>query len=714
MNKERINSILKSLSLEDKVRQLTQINADFVKSDVKADVTGTSDDLKLGHNDIYGAGSVLNFGGADDALAVRQKYLESSQNKIPLVMMQDVIHGYRTIYPIPLAIGCSFDLQLAEDCAYIAAVEAKYNGVDVTFSPMVDLARDARWGRVMESTGEDHYLNGEFGKAFIRGYHKGGIGCCVKHFAGYGAAEAGRDYNTTDISERSLKEYYLYAYRECLKEQPELVMTSFNLLNGIPVNADSRLLLDVLRGEMGFDGVVVSDYDAVREMIAHGYAEDKRDCARIAANNQIDLEMMSSTYVHNLPELVKSGEVSEQKVDKMVERVLELKEKLGLFENPLNATSAQKAAESDCCAAHRDVARRAAEKSCVLLKNSGILPLSEGANAALIGPFAEEKSILGAWACAGRADEAVSIAEGIESLLKRKLPVAKGCCRGLLDSDESGFDGAIKVAERADVIIACIGEYAHCSGESSSRADITVPKVQTKLLRKLKELDKPVVAVIFGGRPLVLTDVEKLADAILYVWQPGSEGGAAIANILYGRVNTSGKLTASFPRAVGQCPVYYNHFNTGRPKEADTLEARCYTSSYLDELNSPLYPFGYGLSYSRFKYSDFELSSNVMRRGGKITAGVTVENIGGRDGEETVQLYIRDKVASVVRPVKELKAFKKLFIPAGGKVRAEFEITENMLAFYTAGGSFAAEPGDFEIMTGGDSVNLIKTQLKLH
>ena len=713
MNKDRINSILKNMSLEDKARQLTQINADFVKSDVKADATGTSDDLKLTHGDIFGAGSGLNFGGAVDALAVRQQYISQSHNTIPLVMMQDVIHGYRTIYPIPLAVGCSFDLQLAEDCAYIAAVEAKYNGVDVTFSPMVDLARDARWGRVMESTGEDHYLNGEFGKAFIRGYHRGGIGCCVKHFAGYGAAEAGRDYNTTDISERSLKEYYLYAYRECLKEKPELVMTSFNLLNGVPVNADSRLLLDILRGEMGFDGVVVSDYGAVNEMIMHGYAADKRECARTAANNEIDLEMMSSTYVHNLPGLVKSGEVSEEKVNKMTERMLALKEKLGLFDNPLNATDEQKAAAADGCAAHRGVARRAAEKSCVLLKNNGVLPLNTSVNAAYIGPFAEEKSILGAWACAGRADEAVSIAEGVEKLLCRKPAVAKGCGRGLFDSDDSGFGDAVKAAAGADVIIACIGEYAHFSGESASRADIRVPGVQIKLLKRLKELNKPIVSVVFGGRPLVLTDVEKLSDAVLYVWQPGSEGGSAIANLIYGRANPSGKLVASFPRSVGQCPVYYNHFRTGRPKGQDTLEGTVYTSGYIDELNAPLYPFGYGLSYSRFEYSGFGLSSGVMRRGDKITARVTVENKSGTDGEEVVQLYICDKFASAVRPVKELKAFKKIYIPAGGKVLAEFEITEDTLAFYTANGSFNAESGDFDIMAGGDSVNVLTERLKL-
>lgn len=709
----KIRKLLEEMTLEDKARQLTQINALYIKPTAKAEVTGVSDDMRLSDDDIRGAGSVLNFGDAEDAQFVRATHLENSHSKIPLLMMQDVIHGYRTIFPVPLALGCSFDTQLVEECAHMSAVEAKYNGVDVTFSPMVDLARDARWGRVMETTGEDPFLNGEMGKAFIRGYKRGGVECCVKHFAAYGAPEGGREYNTTDMSERNLREYYLRSYAECLKEEPAMVMTSFNLLNGIPVNGRSDLLLGYLRGELGFDGVVISDYGAVREMIPHGYAEDERECARIAANNCIDIEMMSSAYIHNLPDLVRDGEVSAEKLNGMVARVLALKQKLGLFENPYNATDAQKAAEVCLCEEHRAIARRAAIKSCVLLKNDGVLPLSAQSNIVYVGPYADSKDILGGWACAGRKSEAVTIAEGVKNLLGRSVTAVKGCDAGLLSDDESCIDEAVPAAAEADVIVACIGEPADCSGEASSRADISIPRVQVKLLERLSALGKPIVAVVFGGRPQVLTAVEKLCSAILYAWQPGTEGGNAIASLLYGQSNPSGKLTMSFPRSVGQCPIYYNSFSTGRPKGEDILSNCCYNSSYRDELNSPLYPFGYGLSYTRFKYSALTLSSPVMRRGEEVEAGVTVSNVGGCDGEEIVQLYIRDLFASVVRPVKELKGFKKIALRAGESAVVTFKIDESTLAFYTADGVLAAERGKFIIMAGGSSQNVLSAELRL-
>lgn len=697
------DDIVKKLSLKEKARQLTQINADFIKVGMKAAVTGVSAKMKLTEEDIFGCGSVLNFGDAADAAYIRGRYLEKSENKIPLVMMQDVIHGYRTIFPVPLALACSFDTGIVEECCKMAGVESSLNGVDVTFSPVVNLVRDARWGRVMETYGEDPYLNGVMGRAAIRGYRAGGLGSCVKHFAVYGAAEAGREYNTTDVSEHSLREYYLPVFYECLKEEPEVLMTSFNLLNGVPVNADSRLLNDILRKEWGYEGVVVSDYGAVVEMINHGYAASEKECAKIALNNNIDLEMMTDSYIRYLPELVEEGEVDIKTVDEMVGRVIELKRRLNLFDNPLNATDVERAKEACLCPEHREIARRAAEASFVLLENNGVLPLSRESETAFVGPFAAEKNILGAWACAGRAEEAASVKEAAEKFLSRKVIYAKGCEQSFASTDESLIAPAVGCVKGAVVVVACVGEHSWCSGESASRTDISIPAVQIKLLGEIKKAGKKVVAVVFGGRPQVLTALKPLADAILYVWQPGTEGGAAIINTLYGLNNPAGKLTMSFPRSVGQCPIYYNNFNTGRPKTEDTFENSRFTSSYIDEYNSPLYPFGYGLSYTRFVYSGAGLSSRTMKRGETLTAFIKLKNAGDVRGSETVQLYIRDKFASCARPVRELKKYAKITLEAGEERTVEFTVDEDMLAFYGADGVRKAEAGDFDVFIGGDS-----------
>ena len=433
-----IKKRIEEMSLEDKARQLSQVNAVIVRAETKAEITGKDEGMDLCEADTREIGSVLNFNGAADAIAVQDEYLSKSEGKIPLIFMQDVVHGFRTVFPVPLALGCSFDPSLAEACAEVSAVEAKYNGVQVTFSPMVDLVRDPRWGRVMESTGEDAYLNGEMGKAFVRGYHKGGILCCVKHFAAYGAAEAGKEYNTTDVSERNLKEYYLPAYRACVEEGADMVMSSFNLLNGVPVNGHKDLLVDTLRKEWGFDGVLISDYAAVKEMIGHGYLETLKECAETAINNQLDMEMMSSSYIHYLPELVGEGRVKEERIDESLRRVLELKQKAGLFENKYGETDAKRAEEVCLCPEHRALARRAAARTCVLLKNNGVLPLSAEQNIALAGPYAAEKNILGGWACWGRPEEAVSVYDGVRAALGREVVCAAGCGGKLLDKDESG------------------------------------------------------------------------------------------------------------------------------------------------------------------------------------------------------------------------------------------------------------------------------------
>ena len=710
---ERVEKLIEKMTLEEKARQLTQVNAVVIHAEIAAEVTGAQQGIEICREDAAGIGSVLNFDTASEAIAIQDEYLNASPHAIPLIFMQDVVHGYRTIFPIPLAIGCSFDPALAEECAKMSAVEAKYGGTHVTFSPMVDLVRDARWGRVMETTGEDVFLNCEMGRAFVRGYHEGGILCCVKHFAAYGAAEAGRDYNTTDVSVIDLKEYYLPAYRACVEEGADLVMSSFNLLNGIPVNGHRELLVDTLRDEWGFDGVLISDYGAVTEMIVHGYLESEKECAETAIRNGLDMEMMSPTYIRHLPELVKEGKVSQKLVDESLRRVLEMKEKAGLFENRYGAADPQKAEEVSLSPEHRAIARRAAVRSAVLLKNEGVLPLSEDREFALAGPFAEEKYILGNWACHGRAEEAVSIKEGLESALGRNLVSVTGCGKGISETCVSDIPAALAKLSGINTVIACIGEPSDNSGEGASRADISIPPAQAALVKALKEAGHSVVAVIFGGRPQVLTEIEPYCDAILYVWQPGTEGGNAVADLLLGKEEPTARLSMSFPRAVGQCPLYYNSFNTGRPRIPDTLKNSMYVSAYRDVCNAPLYPFGYGLGYTDWHIGGLRLSSDVLEAGGSIRVSARLKNTGSRAGSALVQLYIRDRFASVVRPVKELKGFCHVFLAAGTEEDVAFTISEEMLRFYTASGEYGSEAGKFDVWIGLDSSTDLSAEFTL-
>lgn len=702
---------MKEMSILDKARQLTQCNAVLLREDSQAEITGMQQELQISDEDIVEMGSVLNFAYGGEMSMIQKKYLEDSEKQIPLIFMQDVIHGYRTLFPIPLAMGCSFDEQVLEDCAEMSAKEARLNGVHVTFSPMVDLVRDPRWGRVAETTGEDPYLNGEMGKAFIRGYHKGGLGACVKHFAGYGAAEAGKDYNTTEISEHQLKEFYLRAYHECLKENPEMFMSSFNVLNGIPVNGNKKLLIDILRKEWGFDGVLVSDYIAIKEMVNHGYLETEKECAQVAANNEIDLEMVSTTYIRFLPELVKEGKVSEETVNRMCRRMLELKERMGLLEEPYNGVDYEKANTLVCSEEHRSIARKAVEKSCVLLKNNGVLPLSKDKKVVLVGPFAEEQDFSGCWRCFGLPHETISLKQGVESLLEREIPSAKGCDSALLATDVSGIEEAVRVASDAEVILVCIGEPSGSSGEAKCRADLRIPKVQRRLVEALYKLNKPMVAVVFGGRPQVLTEVEPMLDGILYAWHPGTEGGNGIANLLYGKAIPSAKTSISFPRSTGQCPIYYNHLSTARPKAVDDIESHMYSCSYMDELNKPLYPFGYGLSYTTFELTDLQVSAHEFSKGESLRLSIEVANAGAYDGEEVIQLYIRDYYASMVRPVQELKGYQKVFLKSGERKRVEFEVTEEHLKFYDAKGNYTTEKGTFALMLGNSSANVMQTDI---
>lgn len=713
MKRSDLKEKISKMTLEEKTLQLTQYNYyELDRVGEERVVTGVSEGEGLKDGQYLRVGSILNVPNGEAVNSVRKKRSEQGI-KEPLIVMLDVIHGYRTIYPIPLAMACSFDMSLIEKCAEMAAIEARYDGIDVTFSPMVDLVRDARWGRVMESAGEDPYLGGEVGKAYIRGYHNGGIACCVKHFAAYGAAESGMDYNTTDLSEHTLKEYYLRSYRACMDEKPEMVMSSFNALNGVPVLGNRQLIVDTLRTEWGFDGVLISDYNAVREMINHGYRENLKECAQAAIEAKLDIEMCSPAYARYLPELIAEGKISEEQVDEGVLRVLDLKNKLNLYENPDRFTDLQKRDEVTLCEKHRDLARKAAEESSVLLKNNGILPLSASSNFVIVGPFAAEKNIFGVWGCRGKSKETISIKEGVEAYLGREIPCAAGCSSGLSESDESGISAAVEKAKKAEVIVACIGESMFYSGEAHSRSDISLPRVQVKLVRELKKLQKPLILVVFGGRPLALTEVENCADAILYVWQPGTEGGKAIANLLFGKAVPCGKTVMSFPRSTGQCPVYYNHFATGRPKPSDEKPCNSFYAGYIDSVNAPLYPFGYGLSYTHFTFSDLKIDTPEMYSNGKIVATVRVKNDGAYDGKEVVQWYIHDKFASCVRPVKELKGFEKIFLKSGEEKTIRFEINEETLAFYTSSGEFKAERGAFELFVGGDSENLLNKEFYL-
>lgn len=705
--KKKLLDIVRGMTLQEKALQLTQYTVySLFKDGEEQVVTGNTVLGGMTADMLWKTGSVLNGLNGETVQRVRQMRRAKGIDD-PVIVMLDVIHGYKTIFPVPLAVSCSFDTVLAERCAKMSAEEAKYDGTDVTFSPMADLCRDARWGRVMESFGEDPYLVGEMAKAFIRGYHKGGLGVCVKHFAAYGACEGGRDYDTVELSERTLKEYYLRAYKECLQENPEMFMCAFNALGGLPMIANRTLLYDTLRSEWGFDGVLISDYGAVAELIRHGYVATEKECAIVAAKNGLDIEMCSPSYALHLPDLVRDGVLSESEIDESVYRVVALKDKLGLYENPDRFTDSVKREEVTLCDRHRELARVAAEESFVLLKNNGILPLSDSREIALIGPFADTREIVGGWNCKCELSDTVTVREGVQNLLGRAVLCEKACGVGLFDTDESAFARAVEAAKNVDVIIACVGESMLYSGEAHSRVDIAVPKIQIGLLQRLRVIGKPIAVVLFGGRPQVLTELEPLADAILCVWQPGTEGGNAIANTLFGRSCPSGKLTVSFPRSVGQCPIYYNRLSTGRPRRDDIpniLQKRLvFETGYDDERNTPLYPFGYGLSYTKFAYTNLRLSAESFCGGQKIVAAVDVKNVGVRDGKETVQWYIRDLFASVVRPVKELKGYEKIFIAAGEQKTVYFEINEEALAFYTVDGEYKAESGDFELYAGGNS-----------
>lgn len=709
-----IEELLSNMTLNEKIGQLLQLTSNFLNPSKSGEITGPMSELGISDDERRNTGSILGTSGAAEMREIQEEYLKTNRHNIPLVFMADIIHGYRTIFPVPLALGCSWDLDAAQKMARVSAQEATCAGVHVTFSPMVDLVRDPRWGRVMESTGEDPYLNSLFARAFVRGYQGDDISkdenmaACVKHFAAYGAPEGGRDYNTVDISERMLREYYLPSYKAAIEEGCKMLMTSFNTVNSVPATGNEWLMRDVLRDEWNFDGVVISDWGAVQELIPHGVAEDKCEAAEKAIKAGVDMEMMTSCYANNLKGLVEQGKIDEKLIDECVLRILKLKEELGLFENPYKGVDEEKEAKIMACEEHRKEAREVATKSMVLLKNEGILPFKKDIEkVAIIGPFADNNLINGPWSWQGKPEENITLKQGvINKLGEDKVVIADGC--GIEDGTDTELNNAIEVAKNADIVILALGEHQDMSGEGGSRAFITLPGRQEELVKEIAKLNKKMAVVLFNGRPLDIRELSEVAPAILEAWFPGTEGGNAAADILFGDKNPSARLSMSFPYSVGQVPVYYNCFNTGRPKGTDR-----YWSHYQDIPNRPLYPFGYGLGYSKFEYSNFELNKNELDKDNTIIAKIKVKNTSEVEGEETVQLYIRDMSGSVVRPIKELKGFKKITLLPKEEVEVEFEINEEMLRFYTIDLEYKSEPGKFVAMIGPNSEEVFTQEFNL-
>ena len=697
----KVDSLLKQMTLDEKIGQMSQFSCNW-------DVTGAimPDDyreyLRKGM-----VGSILNGYTVAGIRRLQSEALEHSRLKIPVLFGYDVVHGYRTIFPIPLGESCTWDPELMRQSAAIAAEEAAAGGINWTFAPMVDITRDPRWGRVMEGAGEDPYLGSLIARARVEGFQGGDLGstktvlACTKHFAAYGAAEAGRDYNTTDMSEHTLREVYLPPFRATVEAGVGSLMASFNEIGGIPATANRHLMTDILRGEWGFGGVLVSDYTGINELVPHGIAADEKEAGEKALNAGIDMDMTGAVYLKYLRRSLDEGRVSLRQIDDAVRRILRQKFLLGLFDDPYRYLDSLRERETLGKPEFRAKAREIAVRSIVLLKNDGgVLPLdpSSRMTVALVGPMVSERASLnGAWAGSGVREESVTLLEG---LTKRyagtavHFITAAGC--DLTTDDRSGFAAAVTAARRADIVVAAMGEHYDWSGETASRSDITLPGAQRDLLRALEATGKPVVLVVLSGRPLDLSWEHAHLEAIVEAWYPGTTAGDAITDVLSGDYNPSGKLTMSFPRSAGQIPVYYNHKNTGRPA-APGQTGRCYRSNYLDIVNEPLYAFGHGLSYTTFEISEPTLDRDTFSAGGRITASARVSNTGGRDGEVVVQLYIRDVAASVTRPVKELKGFRKIALRKGEVQTVTFEVSEREIAFLNADFVRRPEAGEFRL-----------------
>lgn len=703
---ERVRALLGRMTLEEKVGQLVQYSS-------RDDMTGPASAAALAPAlTAGGVGSLLNIRGAAETRKWQKLAVESSRLHIPLLFGLDVIHGYRTVFPIPLATAASWDLAAIERGERIAALEASAAGIHWTFAPMVDIARDPRWGRIAEGSGEDPFLGSAIARARVRGFQTDRLGgpgtilACAKHFAAYGAAQAGRDYFTTDVTERVLREVYLPPFRAAAEAGAATFMAAFSDLDGTPCSANAFLMNRVLRGEWGFRGFVVSDWGSITEMNQHGNVTGLRDASRQAMLAGLDVDMESRGYEQHLAELVRSGAVPPARLDAAVGAVLAAKFQLGLFEDPYRYCDEAREKSELLAPAHLAAAHDLARRSCVLLQNNGILPLrSAGRTVALIGPLADAPADqLGAWAWQGDRKDTVTLRTALAAVFPGdRLRYAAGC--GTTGGDTGGFAAARAAAAGADVIIAALGEGAEQSGESTSRTSLDLSGPQLALLRELHATGKPIVLVLLAGRPLLLEAVAPLVDAILVGWHPGTMGGPALADVLTGAFNPAGRLPLSWPRSVGQIPIFYAHKNSGRPAAPDDKNNKDrFNSRYIDAPNSPLYPFGFGLSYTTFAYDSLRLSAPVLRADGPaLTVSVRVKNTGARAGEEVVQLYVHDRAGSVTRPVRELKGFHKIALAPGEARDVEFALTPADLAFWRADLTFGPEPGDFEVFVGGDA-----------
>jgi beta-glucosidase len=708
-----VDSLLQIMTLEEKVGQMTLFTSDW-------ELTGPS--LRAGYKaDIQmgRCGAIFNAHTAAFTKELQKIAVNETRLGIPLLFGYDVIHGYKTIFPIPLGEAASWDVNAMEKSARVAAEEATSAGLHWTFAPMVDICRDPRWGRVTEGAGEDHYLGSIVAAARVRGFQGtqlkdlNSMLACVKHFAAYGAPQAGRDYHSVDMSEMTLREVYFPPYKAAIDAGAKSVMTSFNDVFGVPASGNPYLLKQVLRDEWGFDGFVVSDYTSINEMVAHGVAADEAHAGLLAVNAGVDMDMQGAVYYHFLMNQVRSGKISMRLIDQSVKRILKIKEDLGLFEDPYRYCNAEREKQTMLSSDHRAAARDVARKSIVLLKNENhLLPLeaTKKQKIALIGPLADtQKELLGSWSAAGFDSDCISLKSGLLAQVNNPnlLKHAVGC--KITGNDKSGFNEAITAAKNADLVIMALGEEGLMTGEAASRADIHLPGVQEDLLKTISALGKPLIVVLMNGRPLILNEVELEAQAILETWFLGTEAGNAIADVLFGRYNPSGKLPMTFPRSMGQIPIHYNAKATGRPFNASNK----YTSKYLDESNVPLYPFGYGLSYTQFEYSDLKGKEPVMKVNKPLDFFVKVKNTGTRAGEEVVQLYVRDLVASVTRPLRELKRFEKIYLLPGEEKILTFTLSPNDLVFYNTQNLPVWEPGEFDVFVGGSSLATLKTRFTL-
>ncbi len=714
MEKQQLTALLSEMTIEEKIDQLLQLAAAFY-SDKAEEKTGPMSDLGLTQENINNAGTTLGVSGAREAIRVQNDYIKNNRLNIPTILMADIIHGFRTIFPIPLALGSSWDVQAAEQMAEVSAKEAAVSGLHVTFSPMVDLVRDPRWGRVMESTGEDAYLNGRFAEAFVKGYQgddltndRHRVAACVKHFAAYGAAIGGRDYNTVNMSERQLRESYLPGYKAALDAGAKLVMTSFNTVDGIPATANRWLFRDVLRKEFGFEGVVISDWGAIIEIIAHGAAENEKQAAELAIKAGVDIEMMTTCYTDHLQELIEEGTIDEALLDEAVLRILTLKNELGLFENPYRGADEAEEAAVVLSDDHRLIAKDIAKKSMVLLKNEGILPFKKQEKIAIVGPGAQSRDLLGAWSWQGKQEEVVNLVEGAEAIGAKIIFGSEAF--DYFEPSEEAIQEAIDLVKQADKVVLALGEQEWMSGEAASRSDIRLPEAQQQLFKTLLQHNKNIVVTLFNGRPLDLQAIDQ-AQAIVEAWFPGTEGGSALAEILWGQYNPSGRLSMSFPETVGQVPIYYNTDNTGRPYEKAPEEK--YVSKYLDVSNYAKYPFGFGLSFSAVSYDNLHIDTAQIDAHQTATVSITVKNEGKQSVTETVQLYVRDMVGEVVRPVKELKDFQQVVLAAGEAKEVTFTINESQLRYVHSNQQWASDTGEFKIMVGPNSRDLQETTLRL-